>query len=334
MLKVAIIGAGTMGKVHTDCYKSIMNIEVAAVCDIQEEKAKALADIHDAKAYVDFDAMLQKEMIDVVDICLPTYLHKEFALKSIGRNKHVFCEKPIALNIEDAKEMIEEAKTKNVKFSVGHVVRFFPAYSNAVQTVKSGRIGTPKLIRTTRTGAYPSWNWQNWYSNYSLSGGPLLDLVIHDFDWIRYNFGDVERVYAKSLTGRNLKQLDHCLVTLRLKNGAIAHVEGSWAYPPGSIFGTTFEIIGTKGQIESDSRASTPIKKHIKRDNSVDIILESPVFSSEEPYTAELQEFIDSIIENKEPEVSGEDAIKAIEISIAAIESAKTGEVVILGGGR
>jgi len=230
--------------------------------------------------------------------------------------------------------MIEEAKTKNVKFSVGHVVRFFPAYSNAVQTVKSGRIGTPKLIRTTRTGAYPSWNWQNWYSNYSLSGGPLLDLVIHDFDWIRYNFGDVERVYAKSLTGRNLKQLDHCLVTLRLKNGAIAHVEGSWAYPPGSIFGTTFEIIGTKGQIESDSRASTPIKKHIKRDNSVDIILESPVFSSEEPYTAELQEFIDSIIENKEPEVSGEDAIKAIEISIAAIESAKTGEVVILGGGR
>lgn len=332
MLKVGIVGAGTMGRTHSNGYKNVRNAVVVAVCDLQEEKALKLAGAHNAKVYNDFNNMLENEELDVIDICLPTYLHKEFAIKAINRDKHVFCEKPIALNVEDAQQMVEEARKKNVKFSVGHVVRFFPAYAHAVQVVKAERIGEPKLIRTTRNGGYPAWSWQDWYSNYDLSGGPLLDLIIHDFDWIRYNFGEVERVYARCLDAKKLDHQDHCLVTLRLKNGSIAHVEGSWAYPPGSIFGTTFEIIGTKGQIELDSRASAPISKHIKRGTSSVVINESPLFSDEEPYTAEIQEFINSIIEEREPAVSGEDAIKALKIALAAIESSKTGNVVLMGG--
>jgi predicted dehydrogenase len=333
VLRIAMVGAGTMGQVHSNSYINIKGGKLIAICDIQEEKAKKLADIHCAAYYVNFDEMLKNEDIDVVDICLPTYMHKEFVLKSIENNKNVFCEKPIALNVGDAEEMVESAREKGVKFSVGHVVRFFPAYEAAIRTIESGKIGTPKLIRTTRTGSYPSWGWRDWYGNYDLSGGPLLDLIIHDFDWIRHNFGDVERVYAKSLGNRKHGQ-DHCLVTLRLKNGAIVHSEGSWAYPSGSMFGTTFEIVGTDGQIEYDSRESSPIKKHIKDKEGSKIVMESPLPADEEPYTKEIQEFIDSIIEGRKPKISGEDAIKALKISLAAIESSKTGEAVVIGGGK
>ncbi|MDI6617708.1 MAG: Gfo/Idh/MocA family oxidoreductase [Clostridiales bacterium] len=332
MLKVAIVGAGTMGSVHSNSYRSVRGAKVVAICDIRPDRATKAASAHGAKCYEDYDMMLRNEKIDVVDICLPTYMHKGFALKAISYGKHVFCEKPIALSIGDAREMVDGARNRGVKFSVGHVVRFFPAYAKAVKNIKEGKIGIPKLIRTTRTGAYPSWSWNNWYSNYDCSGGPMVDLIIHDIDWIRYNFGDVERVFARDLYGRKIDNLDHCLITLRLKNGAIAHIEGSWAYPKGSIFGTTFEIIGTKGQIEFDSRSSAPIKKYVPNGDAVRTSIESPMFPDEEPYTMEIQKFIDCITENKKPLVSGEDAIKALEISLAAVKSARTKEVVLPGG--
>jgi predicted dehydrogenase len=331
MLKVALLGTGVMGSVHGNGYKNVCGAKVVAVCDLREEKGKAVASLHQANYYDNFDEMMRSEEIDAVDICLPTYLHKEFALKAIEQGKHVFCEKPIALNIEDAEEMVAAARKKGVKFSVGHVVRFFPSYKQAAEVVKSGKIGQVKLIRTTRTGAFPSWNWNNWYSNYDLSGGPLLDLVIHDFDWIRYNFGEIERVYARSFNG-TVERKEHCMTTLRLKSGAIAHVEGSWAYPDGATFGTTLELIGTEGQLEFDSRKSSPIVKHIPNGLSTKIALESPLPSWQEPYTMEIQEFVNSIIEDREPLVTGEEAVSALRISLAAIEASKEAAPVVLGG--
>lgn len=332
MLNVAIVGAGVMGRVHGSAFKSIGGARVSAVCDIDEERAREAAAVHNARVWSDFEGMLDQEEIDVVDICLPTHLHKDFAVGAMRRGKHVFCEKPIASSEESAGEMLREAVGRGVKLSVGQVVRYFPPYARAAAIVSEGKIGTPKLIRTTRTGAFPLQGRKSWYSDHELSGGVLLDLVIHDFDWIRHNFGEVERVYAKNLARRGSEQMDHCLVSLRLRNGAIAHVEGSWAYPLGSVFGSTFEIVGTKGQLEFDSRASVPVRKHILTEGSEKIFTDSPVFSREEPYTAELREFISCIEEGREPSVSARDAIKALKISTAAIESAKTGEAVTLGG--
>lgn len=333
MLNVAIVGAGTMGRVHSSGYVNIPDVKVVAVCDLRPEKGGEIAERHNSKYYCNFDEMLKKEKIDVVDICLPTYLHKEFALKAMKQKKHVFCEKPIALNVKDAEEMVAFSEKMGVSFSVGHVVRFFPAYKNAVSTVRNGSIGVPKLIRTTRTGEFPSWSWNNWYADYSLSGGPILDLIIHDFDWIVKSFGNVKSVYAKSFNGK-VNRKEHCLVTLRLENGAIAHVEGSWAYPDGAAFGTTFEVIGTKGQIEFDSRDRSPIKKHIQHEDGVKVSAESPLSYWDEPYTAEIVEFMNSIKENRKPAVTGYEAINSLKVSLAAIESSKTGNLVELGGER
>lgn len=334
MLKVGVLGAGMMGRVHCGSYAGVRGAAVAAVCDTCREKADALAASCGAKAYADFEGMMTQEDPDIIDICLPTFLHREFAIKAMEHGKHVFCEKPLAYSLIDAKAMAEVAAESGVKFAVGHVVRFFPAYMRAVEITSSGKIGTPKLIRTTRTGAFPSSGADNWYDDPKLSGGVLLDLVIHDFDWIRHNFGEIERVYAKNLYSKGIRGMDHCLVTLRLKNGAIAHVEGSWAYPPGSVFGSTFEIIGTKGQLEYDSRTSVPVRKHLQGNGTVRIVNESPVFGWDEPYTAQLQDFADSILNGGEPAAHVDDAIKTLEISIAALKSAETGEVVVIGGDR
>lgn len=331
MLNVAIIGAGIMGRVHGNGYRNVRNCKVNAVYDLNEEKAGNIASPHGAKICTDYNQILEDERIDMVDICLPTYLHREFAIPAMRKKKHVFCEKPIALTIEDAQAMEAEADFHKVNFSVGHVVRYFPAYKRASQLISEGKIGKPGLIRTTRTGAYPLRPWQDWYSDYELSGGLLLDLVIHDFDWILNSFGEIERLYAKRIKNGGRHRQDHCLVVLRLKNGTIAHVEGSWAYPPGTTFGTTFEVIGTKGQIEFDSRESAPVKMYVNNENNVRITAESPLFPDEEPYTAELQEFVDAIISNRKPVITASAATKALAVSLAAIESEKTGRPVVLG---
>lgn len=331
MINIALIGCGTMGRTHANSYKKIENAKLVGVCDINIEKARNVADINGSQVYTTLEDMLKKEQIDIVDICLPTYMHKDYAIAAMCAKKHVFCEKPIALNIEDANEMVRVADEEKVKFTVGHVVRFFPAYKHAVDKIKQGKIGVPKLIRATRNQGFPKWSWEGWYWDYKKSGGPILDLIIHDFDWVNYYFGDVERVYAQSINGKVFQQ-DHCIATLRLKNGAIAHIEGSWAYPQGTAFRTTFEIIGTNGQIEYDSIESCGLKKQTNDINDGHLITSyfSPTASELEPYRAELREFVRCVKNNTSVLITGNEAIKALEIALAAIESSKTGMPVTL----
>ena len=324
MIKIALLGCGTMGNVHARAYRNIPNASLVSVCDIDKAKAEATAEINGSCAYSDFYEMLLHEDFDVLDICLPTYLHKEYAVKGFQHKKHVFCEKPIALCVKDAEEMIGMAQQKHLKLSVGHVVRYFPAYANAVAAVNSGRIGTPRLIRTTRNQGFPRWSWQNWYADESRSGGLMLDLIIHDFDWICHSFGKIERVYALSLKGKVLDK-DHCMVTLRMQNGAIAHVEGSWAYPDGSPFRTTFEVVGTSGQIEFDSIKNTGIERY-ENTGSYKTVFSSPLCPSLDPYTTEIREFIDCVEQDTALKVTGEEALAALKIALAAVRSVQTGE--------
>ncbi len=327
MVKVALLGCGTMGRTHANAYRSIDDAQVVAVCDIQPEKGEPLANSFNATYFDSFDSLLETEEFDVLDVCLPTYLHKEYSVRAMRAGKHVFCEKPIALTVEDANIMVATAQECGVKFSVGLVVRFFPAYANAAKIVESGQIGVPRLIRTTRNQGFPGWSWNNWYHDYSKSGGPEIDLAIHDFDWIIQNFGDVQRVYAKNYGGEVPSQ-DHSMCILRLKNGAMAHVEASWAYPSGTAFRTTFEIVGTKAQMEYDSVADAPLVKQKNQQGVHHIEYGNPVLGEKEPYTAELQQFIKHVKDDTQPVVSGQAAIKALKVALAAVESARTGKSV------
>ena len=329
MQRVALIGAGTMGRTHYNAWCKIGNAEVVAVCDINREKAELLTGKCGVRIYDEYQKMMEAETFDILDICLPTYLHAEYAINAMKKGKHVFCEKPVALTEEDAVEMISTAKEYGVYFSVGHVLRFFPSYENAAQQCHDGRIGVPRLIRTTRNQGFPRWSWNNWYQDYSKSGGPILDLVIHDFDWIIANFGPVERVYASSFDGK-IEGQEHCLCILRLKNGAICHVEGSWAFPQGTSFRMTYEIVGTEGSVEYDSVKNAPIWVQTNQEGAhIDEYI-NPMLGEMEPYMRELKAFSDAVENKTPPVISGEAALSALRVALAAVKSSQSGEAVTI----
>lgn len=325
MIRVGIIGAGLMGRVHAAAYTHIPDSVLTAVADIRPEAASALAALSGAAVYTDGHELIRSGKVDVVDVALPTYLHKEYVLAAAAAGKHVFCEKPLALSLPDAREMIAACDQAGVKFMVGHVVRFFPEYAKLRQLAKAGEVGTPKFARTSRGGAFPAHGWQNWFADPAKSGGPLVDLVIHDFDWLRWVFGPVARVFAKSLTGRQLPNMDYCLTTVRFASGALAHVEGSWAAPAGAPFLTAVEIGGTGGLMEYRSQQAVGLRKTVKTPDHpiANAVPESPL--QEDPYMLELRHFIHCVATGAQPLVTGQEALESLKVALAAAESARTG---------
>ena len=168
--------------------------------------------------------------------------------------------------------------------------------------------------------------WNDWYSNFEWSGGTILDLVIHDLDWMRWTFGEVERVYAKGLSYTHLPAFDYSLITLRFKSGAIAHVEGTWADPGG--FKVTLEVAGDEGLLEFNFNQPTgvPFRSALQvSDNTRASVAvpESPTNAN--PYQLELQHFIDCVVEGVTPSITPQDGREAVRIACAAIESIRTG---------
>lgn len=334
LLNVAVVGLGTMGSMHTEAWSRISDVTLAGVSALDREKTEAVAAQYNTSPYTDSDELFQKEEIHVVDLCVPTYLHKEYVMKAARAGKHVICEKPLALNVHDAQEMIDSCKQHGVHLYVGQVVRFFPEYVQARDQVKSGAIGKPGVVRLTRGGPFPR-AWDNWYAEDAKSGGLIFDLMIHDFDWLRWTFGEVERVMARRVSrpsGR--EQLEYVLVTLRMADGTIAHVEGTWAH---TSFRTSFEIAGDQGMIVHDSRNSAPLEVNM-RSSDVEsngnggtggvAVPESPLFK--DPFQRELEHFADCIRTGAKPVVSAYDALKAVEIAQAVKQSAELGQPVTL----
>ncbi|MFB4326245.1 Gfo/Idh/MocA family oxidoreductase [Paenibacillus sp. BR1-192] len=331
MLHVLVVGAGAMGKTHAAAYASMPGVKLAGIADIRLEKARQLADEYEAGAYRSFEAAVEDlgaGQIDVIDVCLPTPLHKDYVVKAADIGKHVICEKPLARTEEDARFMINYCRDKGVRLFVGHVLRFFPEYVKAKSLLDQGSIGKPAVIRAGRGGGYPI-GWNHWYSDFGASGGITLDAMIHDFDYLRWCFGEVERVYAKGLNGRLQAQLDYSLVTLRFRSGVIAHVEGTWAHDG---FSMNLEMAGTSGIIDYDSAKDSPLLFK-SRSSAATIpgvaVPESPLERS--PYYRELEHFMSCIRDGSEPLVSAEDAYEALRIALAALASMAAGEPVVVG---
>ncbi|MDI6829454.1 MAG: Gfo/Idh/MocA family oxidoreductase [Armatimonadota bacterium] len=330
MQRVVLVGAGHMGKVHSAAYAGMNNAKLVGIMDIREDAANELATAHDTEAFTDFDEMLASTDADVVDVCVPTPWHKEYVIRAAEAGKHVVTEKPMARTLEDCREMIKAAEKSGVIFMPAHVLRFFPEFATAKMQVDAGAVGDPAVVRTTRGGGFPH-GWNEWYANFEWSGGVVLDLIIHDFDWLRWTFGEAERVFAKGLVNRGLGFIDYALVTIRFKSGVIAHVEGTWANPSG--FSVKVEIAGCAGLIEFNNKTTAPLviarKKEDRHGGGV-AIPESP--TTQNPYFLELQHFIDCVESGTKPSITPEDGMKAVEISLAALESIKTGMPVKIGG--
>ncbi len=314
-MRVGILGCGGMGKVHARHYKSIPDVSIL-IYDISSTKIEEFLKTNSATVADSAEDLIKKS--DVVDICLPTFLHYEFAKQSLEARKPTLCEKPLCRTVHECLSLIEIAEKKKVTLMPAQVVRFFPEFRKAHDIIQSGAIGKPAAIRTRRGGKFPA-SAATWMADHELSGGIILDLMIHDFDWIRWTFGEVQSVFADALTFKNIKNIDYALATLSLKSGAIAHVEATWADPSG--FRVTFSIAGSKGMIEHDSRNTITLRVSSQKENTI----EAPLQPFDDPYYKQLNAFLKSVKNNTQPPVSTLDGLNAVAIAEAAIISAKSG---------
>jgi predicted dehydrogenase len=275
-----------------------------------------------ARPYASYDELVAAEDVEVVDICLPTAFHKDFALKAAGEGKNVILEKPIARTSEDAREILDAFSGEGPRIFVGHVVRFFPEYVGIKEKIDAGELGRIGVVRTSRRSPFLR-GWNDWYADWRASGGVLVDLLIHDFDFLRWALGDVERVYARGVLGREYNRLDYALVTLRFEGGAIAHVEGHWGFP--GPFNYSIEVAGSRALLTMDSTEPATLEMIGAQSEASDLA------SGTSPYEVQLAHFIRCISTGEEPVVRARDACEALRISLAATESVLTGEPVTLG---
>ena len=227
MLSIGLIGCGFMGHIHAEVYKLLSfekNIKLSAVCDIEKTKAENCAFLCGSEAYTDADSVIYSESIDAIDICLPTHMHFEYAKKAIIAGKDLFIEKPVTLTTKEAEELLELKRKHNTNIMVGQCLRFWNEYIRLKEITDSKKYGELRYLTMKRLSQMPDWGYDNWYLDHSKSGGVILDLHIHDADFMLYLLGKPEKIIKE---GTN----DHTYSVFRYKNGTRVLIESGWDFP-------------------------------------------------------------------------------------------------------
>jgi len=320
MISVGIVGTGGMGRVHANHYRAIPGVKLYAF-DADSERLAEFCKAQGAEPTSSYSELVSKA--DGVDVCLPTDLHLPFGLEAISAGRHVLLEKPMASSVKACVELVEAATKAGVILLPGQVVRYFPEYRLAHDIVVKGKIGKPAAARMRRGGKAPLGS-AGWFRDSARSGGVLFDLSIHEFDWLRWTLGEVHTVEARSVGFSSSRQVegDYGLATLGFDSGAVAHVEGTWLDPAG--FRTTFEVCGSEGMLEYDSRRN----QAAVTSSTSGVRMDSAISGADDPYRLQLTTFVDAIRDGVHPPVTPRDGLMAVAIAEAAVESAKNSKKV------
>lgn len=319
MVSMCVVGTGFMAEEHCRAYGHADGAEITAVVSPNTAEEFVEEQNLDATAYATLDAALDENDIEAVDICSPTPTHREFVEQALAAELPVLCEKPLASSLEEAEAIRDAATDVDVPVMVGHVLRFFPQYAAAKAQVERGRIGNPGVVRARRLSPFP--DWADWYSDREASGGLFLDLAVHDFDFLRWTIGDVERVFARRDRGDGF---EHGSATLAFENGARGYVEASWAQPESRGLTFEFELAGDEGVLSYDEGEDAPVK--LFHD---EVSVESPVGTAD-GYVQEVAHFVECVETGRDPLVGVDEAVESIRIATAANRSAARGEPVTL----
>lgn len=249
-VKCAIIGFGGIARAHAAGYRILAEegapVRLVAVCDIDPQKFGGELKINvdtgkgtlpaDCATYTSVDEMLASADFDMADICLPTYLHKEYAVKMLKAGKHVLSEKPMALNYADCCEMVETAKETGRRLMIGQCLRFNAAYSFLKACCEDGRYGKLYRLSMERLSPLPTWGFENWFQSTERGGGCLTDMHIHDVDMVRYLLGEPKAASTLAWDGTVKWQFEN---TRLVYDDGIAVINGSWDEAPGIPFKAT-----------------------------------------------------------------------------------------------
>jgi len=332
---ICLVGAGRAGMVHaTNFAFKLRDAKIVAVVDANIDAAKACAEEMGAKFYYSDhrDALRLKE-VDAVCISTPTFTHARIAVDAAESGKHVFCEKPMALTLREADEMISAARRQRVVLQIGFMRRFSPEFQAAKRQLSEGAIGKPTLIKSTGRGpGLPP----AWACDPRTSIGILAEVNSHDFDTVRWLMeAEVERLYAEveALAVPELKEkyedfYDRCVVVLRFRNKALGTIDG--ACPAKYGYDARVEILGTEGVMLVGELKHQAVVTCTKERGAYSSFFPSWRDRFSEGYLEEDKHFIDCIANDKETMASGEDGRAVLELTLAATKSFKTGKPVTL----
>lgn len=316
ILTGCIVGAGFMGSTHLDCYLKNPKVRIAGIVDSNFEKASKLAEKAGCRVFDSLDEMAKAcSSVDFVDVCLPSILHRQYAVQAMEQGSHVIVEKPIATTLDDADAMIEASHRCDRRLMVAHVCRFMPQFAKAKELVGNGAIGRPISMEIHRLSDAPMWSWNNWLQNNSQSGGTLLDLSVHDLDFSNWLFGSPVsfKSYISGI-GEKPGSSSSCAV-LTYDSGVVSTVFSSHLMPKGYPLFSSFIISGTSGCIEWNT-GNTPGALRLVQDGEVCVSFDAkeldPVAYSN-AYQRELDDFIDCLINGKPFKVNAVDARLALE---------------------
>jgi len=331
-MRVAVIGAGAMGRNHARVYSELPDVELVAVCDRDFSIARTVAYRHHAKAFGNFRKMLDEIQPEAVTIAVPTAYHKEVALACLDTGTHILVEKPIAATLEDSNAIIERARACNLRLMVGHIVRFNPAMQQLKQRLQQGELGRIFQIVCRRVGPFPE---------RIRDVGVVIDLAPHDIDLMRFLTGmEAVRVYCETEQRIHTEYEDLLLGLLRFENGVTGCLEINWLTPAKV---REVVVLGERGMFRVDDltqdlyfyenaevgQNNWPALQTLKGVSEGSMIRYA--LQRFEPLKAELQSFIRAIRLGEPVPVSGEDGLAALRLALALVESGRTHQVIEVG---
>ncbi len=329
-LKVAVIGCGSIAKHrHLVEYHAHPEVEITAVCDIVEERAKEMAEKYKAKAYTSYEELLAKENIDAISVCLPNALHAPVSIAALNAGCHVLCEKPMATSREEADQMIEAASKNNKKLMIAHNQRFVPSHVKARKLIADGEVGRIYSFRTAfGHGGPESWSADgrdSWFFKKEQAFiGAMGDLGVHKADLLRYLLGEdfVEVAsFVETSAKENSDVDDNAVFILKTKSGVIGTLAASWAYTAAEDNSTIIYGENAILRLEDDPNYSLIVQ--YKNGEVVRYELGKIQSNAEggQKNTHVIENFVHSIVTDSTPPISGEEGKKSLEVIIAAIES-------------
>ena len=311
-LGVAVIGTGFWGRNHARVFKELAETELLAICDIDPERARNVANQFGVKPYTNTGNMLKNEDIEAVSICTwSTSLAKE-TLKALKAGKHVLVEKPMAANAKQAEQLINTAEREGLHLTVGFLMRFIPGLQRIRKEVESKTLGKPVCATAKRVS-----QWSDRIGDV----GVVKDTAIHDLDVMRYVFNeDPVSVYAKTGNMRHKRFEDYAQIMLTFKGGQSAFIESNWLTPYKTRILT---VTGSEAIMKLDY-----ITQELTIENAKETL--QPRYTMQEPLKLELQHFAKCITSKEKPVITGMDGLKALRTAEAALKSSATGKVVKL----
>lgn len=346
-MKVGIAGIGFMGMTHFDAWQNVAGAEVAAICTRSEKKLSGdwsdiqgnfgggggVRDLSGIARYRELDELLADDRLDIIDCCLPTRLHPEVVIAALEAGRHVVCEKPIALTVADADRMIAAARHNDRLLFVAQVLRFWPEWRWLKSVVDSGEYGDLVALNIRRVISMPNWSLD--VADLAANGGPLIDLHIHDADYVLYLLGKPARVFA---TGQNKGDfINYVAAVYDYGEGPTVSAQSGAVTMSGRAFQHQFEAYFTE-VTATHAAATEPSDVNAAAHQSANQVLtlyhpdgtvSFPTPPAEEAFCAELAHVVDCVSRNvRSPIIDAQSARDSLALVALEAESVLTGEIV------